>query len=969
MHKPMKKHSRKQKKILVSKTNSGSKKISISKSQSKKQSSHPYTINREYGIYDPQGIHNNPITNQPYKNIYENRIITIGNEVLPRTYANLGKSWSTKIVYNNKDRIIDTIAQNQIILLTAGTGVGKTILVPRIALHTFDYKEKVICTIPKRLPTFNTASFVAECMDVVLGEEVGYYYQGTNQTNKNNVESKLIFTTTGSLISRMTGNDPLLSDYKCIIVDEAHERGVQTDQLLLLLKLACLKRRDLKVIIMSATIDLQRFREYYPTSQYRFGEVDAGSELSYPIKEAWLDKMPTDWKKIAVDITMNILKKTAVGDIMIFVKSGGDANQVCTLLSKAVADLRKKIVLENAKKTSQSKQISKNKKTTKTHTTKSHTTKSHTKTKKSKIQSKSIPPEYLINPLCLKLEGATNRDEQELATDSNRYKYIKDEKGYPYTRKIVVTTNVAESSITVDGIVFIIDSGYEYTEAYEPNSRVRSLLENTIAQSAVKQRKGRAGRTQAGYCFHLYSQSEMKSFDEYPIPSIEKSDITNDILDLMRLPEASTIKSVRSLLDEFISPPHEKFILNSLRTLQVLGAITNITPEGSITTMGFAIAKFRAIKANYARALIASYFYGCSRAVCDLIALVTVADGMISSIFLEYYADKKKSPEWNKKEANRYMQIMKSFAHPLGDYMTLLKVYKMYIKKMEKIPQSTNLQSVKPDNPVDMIADSENDVLLELEAEANPNKHEPVNPQAQSVRKWCRENYINFNRLAKVRIMSRQLNETLMKAVRPMEQHHKKSNPNYKINDKINHNPELVKFSSVDEVMDDIEPELPEIAKKHSRETKKEMSKYYSNQQSQMSSQQSQHSTSQQNGGYLKLIEKQEAINKLEPNVKRFATEEENIMMSLAIGNFVNFAIKAKQGDNIYTSCFAQTKKFAKINKDSFLNTYPKIIMYDEMFMSSRDAKFLKLNIVSKIPDNVFARINENYGQYIKYCI
>lgn len=951
----MKKHSRKQKKILItkSKTNSGSKKKSKSKSQS---SHHPYTINREYGIYDPQGIHNNPLTNQPYKNIYENRTITIGSEEIPRTYANLGKSWSTKIVYNNKDRIIDTIAQNQIILLTAGTGVGKTILVPRIALHTFDYKEKVICTIPKRLPTFNTASFVAECMDVVLGEEVGYYYQGTNQTNKNNVESKLIFTTTGSLISRMTGNDPLLSDYKCIIVDEAHERGVQTDQLLLLLKRACLKRRDLKVIIMSATIDLQRFREYYPTSQYRFGEVDAGSELSFFIKEAWLDRMPTDWKKIAVDITMNILKKTAVGDIMIFVKSGGDANQVCTLLSKAVADLRKKIILEhtNTKKTSQNKQISKN-------TSNSHSTKSHTKTKKSKTLSKSIPPEYLINPLCLKLEGATNRDEQELATDANRYKYIKDEKGYPYTRKVVVTTNVAESSITVDGIVFIIDSGYEYTEAYEPNSRVRSLLENTIAQSAVKQRKGRAGRTQAGYCFHLYSQSEMKSFDEYPIPSIEKSDITNDILDLMRLPEASTIKNVRSLLDEFISPPHEKFILNSIRTLQALGAITNITPEGAITPMGFAIAKFRAIKANYARALIASYFYGCSRAICDVIALVTVADGMISSIFLEYYADKKKSPEWNKKEANRYIQVMKSFAHPLGDYMTLLKVYRMYIKQVEKMPQAANQQLVKPDNPVEMIADSENDILLELEAEPNintENKPEPANPQAQSVRKWCKENYINFNRLAKVRIMSRQLNETLMKSVRPMEQNRHKQIPILKpTNPK--HNSELVKFSSVDEVMDDIEPELPEIAKKHSRETKKEMSKYYSNQ----------HSTLHQDGGYLKLIEKQEAINKLEPNVKRFETEEENIMMSLAIGNFVNFAIKAKQGDNIYTSCFAQTKKFAKINKDSFLNTYPKIIMYDEMFMSSRDAKFLKLNIVSKIPDNVFARIKENYGQYIKYCI
>jgi len=961
MQKPMKKYSRKQKKIY------------ISKSKSESQSTpHPYTISRENGIYDPQGIHNNPLTNQPYKNINENRTISIGNEILPRTYVNLGKSWSTKIVYNNKDLIIDTIARNQIILLTAGTGVGKTILVPRIALHTFDYKEKVICTIPKRLPAFNTASFVAECMDVVLGEEVGYYYQGTNQTNKNNVESRLIFTTTGSLLSRMTGNDPLLSDYKCVIVDEAHERSVQTDQLLLLLKRACLKRRDLKVIIMSATIDLQRFREYYPKNQYRFGEVDAGSELSYPIKEAWLDRMPTDWKKIAIDITINILKKTAVGDIMIFVKSGGDANQVCTLLTKAIADLRKKIILEHANAKSR---------TTK-HSAK-HSTKSQTKsqiknkTKKSSVLVKSVPPEYLINPLCLKLEGASNRDEQELATDANRYKSIKDEKGYPYTRKVVVTTNVAESSITVDGIVYIIDPGYEYTEAYEPNARVRSLLESTIAQSAVKQRKGRAGRTQAGYCFHLYSQSEMKSFDEYPIPSIEKSDITNDILDLMRLPEASTIKTVRILLDEFISPPHEKFILNSIRTLQALGAITNITPEGAITPMGFAIAKFRAIKATYARALIASYFYGCSRAICDIIALVTVADGRISSIFLEYYADKKKSPDWNKKESYRYMQVMKSFGHPLGDYMTLLKVYRMYMKQVEKLaeklphpvnPQLT--QSIKPDNPVDMIADSENNVLLELE-EAEAITPDKLNPQTQSVRKWCKENYIHFYRLAKVRQTSRQLNETLMKVVRPMEHNKKQPMPIPKPTNpekikKQNVNNELAKFSSVDEVMDDIEPDMPEMANMHSRETKKEMAEYYSNHQSQIHSQHSQHSQNSQEGGYLKMIEKQEAIDKLEPNVKRFPTEEENIMMSLAIGNFVNFAVKTKQGDNIYTSCFAQTKKFAKIDKDSFLNTYPKVIMYDEMFMMSRDAKFLKLNIVSKIPDNVFERIKENYGQYIK---
>lgn len=898
---------------------------------------HPYKISREYGIYDIHGLHNNPLTNQPYKNLYANtKTIPVAGIPEPRTYSNLLKNLSTKIVYNNKDAIIDTIANNQVILLTAGTGVGKTILVPRIALHTFDYQEKIICTIPKRAPTLANSSFVAECLDSTLGEEVGYYYQGTNQTNKNGVETKLIFTTTGSLISRMTGNDPLLSDYKCVIVDEAHERSVQTDQLLLLLKRACQKRRELKVIIMSATIDLQRFREYYPKSQFKFGEVDAGSELSFPVKEAWLDKMPPDWKKVAIDITMNILKKTAIGDIMIFVKSGGDANQIYMQLDKAMAEWRKKIILEHKTNTHKS---------TKSHNSKT-SVKTSMKTKKSN-KTQVIPPEYAINPLCIKLEGASNRDEQELATDAYKYKTLKDARGYPYTRKVVVSTNVAESSITVDGIVFIIDSGYEYTDSYEPNSRARSLLENTIAQSAVKQRKGRAGRTQPGYCFHLYSESEMKNFEEYPTPSIEKSDITNDILDLMRLPEASTVKTVRLLLDEFISPPHEKFILNSLRTLQALGAITAITPDSTITKMGHVLTKFRAIKANYARSLIASYFYGCSRAVCDIISLITIADGMISSIFLEYYADKKKSPEWNKKEAQRYMQIMKLFAHPMGDFMTLLKTYRMYMKVVEKLPDPTNQQ---PDNLVELKASSGgDDILLEL---GEPSPQNQQNQQGQqSVNKWCKDNYVHAKRMAQVRRTSKQLYETLMKAVRPMDTNRIPVHAPIKIQ-------EQAKFVSVDEVMSELEPDLPAIAVRHSRETKKEMTSYYETKEKQI-----------QTGGFIKRIEKQEQMDKLESNIKRFATEDENIMMSLAIGNFVNFAVKAKQGDNVYVSCFAQTKKFAKVNKDSFLNTYPKVVMYDEMFMGSRDAKFLKLNIVGKIPDNVFARIKELYGQYIKYCV
>ena len=111
-------------------------------------------------------------------------------------------------------------------------------------------------------------------------------------THKNGKTSKLIFSTTGSLISRMTGSDPLLKDYKCIVIDEAHERSVQTDQLLLLLKKASMIRKDLKIVIMSATINLETFRNYFPKPQFSFGEVDVGSELTYPITDYWMNKKP-----------------------------------------------------------------------------------------------------------------------------------------------------------------------------------------------------------------------------------------------------------------------------------------------------------------------------------------------------------------------------------------------------------------------------------------------------------------------------------------------------------------------------------------------------------------------------------------------------------------------------------------------------------------------------------------------------
>lgn len=889
-----------------------------------------YTIDRNNGIYDPNGLYNNPLTNQPYQNLYADEM----KDNIPMTYTFFALNWANKIVYDNKDKIIDSIANNQITLATAGTGVGKTILIPRIALHAFNYKEKVICTIPKKLTTRSTAEYVAKCMDVKLGEQVGFFYQGGHEINKNGIETKLTFTTTGSLISSMVGSDPLLSNYKCVIIDEAHERSIETDLLILLLKKACLKRKDLKVVIMSATIALEKFRNYFPKSLYKFGEIDAGSETSYKITPKFIDR-PQDWKAMTITTIINILKKTIIGDIMVFVKAKGDAVQLCSGIDKAMNDFKKTIV-KKAKSHShrKSKSHSKSKSHTKKKSIKSHTNK---KSIKSIIV---IPPEYEINPLCITLDGKTSNKDADIAKSENKYKSLRDSHGYPYTRKIVITTNVAESSLTVDGIIFVIDSGLEYTSSYEPTMRVRALLESNIAQSAVRQRKGRAGRTKDGYCIHLYSEKEYNNFEKYPTPAIEKEDITMNILDLLRMQDINTIKKMRSFLNEFMDPPHEKFIISALNTLYALGAITSISDMGTITPMGFALCRFRGLEPNFARSVIASHFYGCSRAVCDIIALAIVADGRLETIFTEYRDDKKKSKEYNKKEYEKHKRIIKSYEHKYGDYMSMLTAYKMYVNYDSTLKEKKLEQTIGPPNynipEIEVFSINKDD-------DDDEDENQDDMKSSPSMNKWCREHYISAHKMAKVRKISGDLYRTLQTTLRPYQS--RKPFKELSKEEKTS-----VNIIEVNEVLDKIELNLPiDNTIPDINMTKKI-----------------------QLGGFIRQINKEEEIAKLEPNVKRFINEEDNIMMALAIGNFVNMAKlkKAKHNSNdVYESCFAEKKKMAKINDKSFIKGNPPIIMYHELFMSNIGSKFLKLNMVNKLPNNVWEKIKKDYGDFIKYCL
>ena len=689
------------------------------------------------GIYDPDGKNINPLTKKPYENLYSHIIKNIDGKDYPATYANLSKIWRTKLVYKNRDKILDTIKENQVILATAGTGVGKTVIIPKLALHAFDYEKKVICTIPKKIITKSTADFAAMCLDVNLGEHVGYSYRGESMRNKNGVETKLTFTTTGSVIARMTGNDPLLEEFSCIIIDEAHERSIENDQLLLLLKQALLKRKDLKVVIMSATIDLDTYRNYFPKKVYQFGEVDAGHHLSYDVKDMWLLSKPLDWHKMAVNITIRILKTSEEGDILIFGRSSGDAIRICDILNQEV-----------------------------------------------NISNKNS--DNKIKPFCVKLAGNSDKEEEKLATDQYKYLELLNTDKKPFNRKVVIATNVAESSLTVDGIVYVIDSGLEFVSGYNSSTMVRSLLEENASQASVKQRKGRAGRTRPGMCFHLYSEEEYNTFKSYVTPDIQKTDLTGVLLNMLMLNYIKNIGELRKMLEEFISPPSKNSINSALRILYSIGAINNMSNTGKLTDIGIALTKFRAISPCMAKTLLTSHYYNCEDSIIDLVALSIIADGKIEDILTPFKPNKNKTTAENKKDETQYKKIISRFISSKGDYFTCLNIYNYYKKELKDkidIKSSSNYKSnsnntssnsnntsSKSNNTssksnIDIIDkfDDLDDLLDEYE---NKNKKVLSGGSKTSIEKWCKKNNINCRRIMIVNKLVKQIKDTLKMVVR-----------------------------------------------------------------------------------------------------------------------------------------------------------------------------------------------------------
>lgn len=561
------------------------------------------------GILDPYGLNNNPFTNEPYS----------------EQYKELAKIWSKFPAYEKAEEIIKEIKNNQVILIVSGTGSGKTVLLPKYAIHALDYKGKIAITLPKQIIAKSAAEFSAKTLDVVLGEEVGYQYKGSEE-NSRSKKTQLLYATDGTIVARLL-NDPYLKDFDAVIIDEAHERKVQIDFLLYLLKQTIQLRPEFKLIIMSATVNAEIFSSYFNTFKYK--SIDIGGQTNYPITSIFAETRATPNEYL--DVGYNILKKIMLEDdinkegshdILFFVTSISETMDIC---EKMVKDE--------------------------------------------------------LNGYCVEVYSGMDNQKQIIAQTKGSHNEFGKE------RKVVIATNVAESSLTIDGIKFVIDSGYEISSYYDPERHAKVLEKKLITHAQAKQRMGRAGRTESGICYHLYTKNDFENvMEKYPEPSIRTSNIIGETLRLLNIPTINNVNNLLSVFSQFIEPPKEKYIKNSIKQLMQLGLIKN----EEITPMGKLVADLQ-VEPNVGVSIITAYKFNLVSDVCIIFAFIDAIKNNLSELYKLPSDIIEDTPE-NKQRLNslkdKFNTARKKHFNKHGDHLSLLKVFEKYQTQKDKKKQN-----------------------------------------------------------------------------------------------------------------------------------------------------------------------------------------------------------------------------------------------------------------------------------------
>jgi RNA helicase HrpA len=503
-------------------------------------------------------------------------------------------------VYKHKDLILRALETNQVVVVESPTGSGKTTQMP-VILHEAGYGRNGVIgvTQPRRIAAVSVSEFIARQMGTTIPGLVGYKMRFEDKTNPN---TRIKIMTDGILLQEMK-LDPYLSKYDLLLVDEAHERSLNIDFILGLLKRVLEARRDFKVIVSSATINAQVFSEYF--GECPVVKIDAQTfpvtliydppavspEASGPgrggqlAEEALLVKI--------TGIVERFISEKRKGDILIFLSG-----------EKQIKDCMNRLVTGEAGK-------------------------------------------YLH---ILPLYGRLGKDEQERVFD-------------PAPRgktKVVISTNIAETSVTIDGITAVIDGGFSKLNYYNPRTFTSSLVEGPVSRASANQRKGRAGRTQEGACYRLYARKDFENRPLFTTEEIYRTDLSEVVLRMADL-GLNTFEEF-----DFISPPGREGLIAAIETLNLLDALE---ADRSLSKTGKMMTEFPLPPRQ-------------SRIIVEAILRYpeVTQETIIAAAFLSTHSPYILPPG----EETDARRAHHSFRDPEGDFVSYLRLFRAYTAAANK---------------------------------------------------------------------------------------------------------------------------------------------------------------------------------------------------------------------------------------------------------------------------------------------
>ncbi|MDA8126416.1 MAG: ATP-dependent RNA helicase HrpA [Deltaproteobacteria bacterium] len=457
-------------------------------------------------------------------------------------------------ILDRKEEIIEAIRNHPVVIVTGETGSGKTTQLPKLCLEAGRGLTGLIaCTQPRRIAATTVAMRIAEELGEEIGQSVGYKIRFDERTRR---EAYIKVMTDGILLME-TQRDPLLRAYDTVIVDEAHERSLNIDFILGILKTILPRRRDLRVIITSATIDTEKFSKAFNDAPI----IEVSGRL-YPVELRYrpIDPQLEETGELthveaAVRAVDELVERREGGDILIFMPTEQDIRETCALLTGRFR-------------------------------------------------------EAAILPLFSRL---TTGEQQRVFSSLS-------------VRKIVVATNVAETSITIPGIRYVIDTGLARISQYNPRSRTAGLPVRAISRSSADQRKGRCGRVQNGICIRLYSEEDYLGRPLYTPPEIVRANLAGVILRMLSL-HLGDIEAF-----PFIDSPSAKSIRDGLDILLELGAIEpgekhvrGTTPPWRLTERGRHMSRLP-LDPRISRMILEAKQEGCLKEIVVIAAALSIQD-------------------------------------------------------------------------------------------------------------------------------------------------------------------------------------------------------------------------------------------------------------------------------------------------------------------------------------------------------